>query len=630
MRKVNQLLAGITAWLCCAQGVMFSAYAQDISDTTEPLADMKVTISAGDVDLSGTLDIRDVILVNRAILGKSTLSETQKAAADFNHDGDVLPADALDIMKKIVGIIQDEPEEQTLLACEKERTYPSSEPGGYSTEYSSYEITDKQLTTNPDILTQLEKVNAKANQLKSAQMIKWEFGGIEDYGEDYLYLPYTDENGNEDKILLCEFGGNCAWLDDADVQTLVTLLIENDYFGDDSLFDMFKAVTLSEAVKSQEVSGKELDETFVKAQTEFYLNLFKKAEQETPEENILVSPYSAMQALAMTANGANGSTKTGMENALGGLPLDELNQYLYTQRTNAPNDEKCKLNTANSIWFRDDSSRMTVFPEFLQKNADYYGADAFSAPFDDSTVSDINDWCKDKTEGMIPQLLQTIPNDAVMYLINAVAFDGKWEDAYTEFAVHDGIFTAADGTEQTAEMMYSDTEYEYLSDEHAEGFYKPYAGGKYAFAALLPEESMTVEEYLSGLTAESLQNTLANPKSAGMVTYIPKFTYDYEIELSPALAEMGMEEAFNPKKADFSNMAETASGMLCISKVQHKTHIEVNESGTNAAAVTSVEMRNCTASMPEHIIELNRPFVYMIVDRETCLPVFMGILNELN
>ncbi len=499
--KLFKILAILTSFLCCMQGTILSAYAAEEAKEDVALG----LVYPGDADLSGTIDIRDVILVNRSILGKSKLSDMQQEMADINKDGDVTPADALDIMKKIVGIIP-----------------------------------------------------------------------------------------NESKLTS-------------------------------------KAVNLSEAVKSQEVSGKTLDEPFVKAQTEFYLNLFKKAEQETPEENIFISPYSAMQALAMTANGANGSTKTGMENALGGLPLDELNQYLYTQRTTTPNDEKCKLNTVNSIWYRNNFPEFDVKPEFLQKNADYYGADAFSAPFDDSTVSDINNWCKTKTEGMIPQLLEEIPEDAMMYLINAVTFDGKWEIPYdSNFDVLDGrTFTAADGTEQTAEMLYSENEYEYLSDEHAEGFYKPYSGGKYAFAAILPEEGMTAEEYLSGLTAESLQNMLANPESKSLLTMMPKFSYDYEIKLNSALAEMGMEEAFT-FDADFTNMSENLGDKLYISEVLHKTHIDVTPEGTSAAAVTSVQITIESVRIFEKNIILDRPFIYMIVDRETCLPVFMGILNKLN
>ena len=500
MKNKNRILAGLMALCCMQSGLFLTANAET---TTEPSDSADIEFKAGDVDLSGKIDILDVISINRALVGKEKLSDIQTALADFNMDGKVDFMDSQCIMRYIVG----------------------------------------------------------------------------------LY--------------------------DVEVQPVGT-------------------VNLSESVQSQEVEGKEADEAFITAQTGFYLNLFQQAEKESPEENILVSPYSVMQALAMTANGADGSTKAEMELALGGLPLNDLNQYLYTQRTNQPNEDTCKLTTANSIWYRNDKNRLHVLPEFLQVNADYYGADAFSAPFNDSTVKDINNWCSDKTDGMIPELIDKLDYSTVMCLINAVTFDAKWDMPYnSEYDVHEQSFTAWDGTIQTADMLCSSHESLYLADEHAEGFYKYYAGRKYAFAALLPEEGLSVEEYISGLTAESLQNTLANPEYTTVLTKMPKFSYDYEITLNNALMGMGMQEAFTPE-ANFSKTASTSSGMLYISEVMHKTHIDVTEEGTRAAAVTGVFATDTAVPMEPKSSTLDRPFVYMIVDMENHLPVFMGAVKSIS
>lgn len=386
----------------------------------------------------------------------------------------------------------------------------------------------------------------------------------------------------------------------------------------------YAAKNLSRDVESETVEGMEADEEFILGQTEFALTLFQKEIQEG--QNIMISPYSIMQALAMTANGADDNTKTEMENVLGGIPMDTLNKYLYTQRTTQPNTEKCSLKTANSIWARD--GRIKVYPEFLQKNANYYGADVFNTPFDLSTVTDINNWVNANTDKMIPELLDTISDDTVMYLINAVAFEAEWKEKYDEYSIGTYDFTASDGTVQSREMMNS-LESCLISDESSIGFVKDYKGGKYAFAAILPNEDISVNDYISGLTAESLNSLLADRKYANVFTRLPKFSYEYNTTLNQTLIDMGMPSAFLPS-ANFQKMGETLTGALCISEVKHKTFISVDEAGTKAGAVTSVAMNECAAAPIEPIeVILDRPFVYCIFDTETNIPIFIGTVNNI-
>lgn len=388
----------------------------------------------------------------------------------------------------------------------------------------------------------------------------------------------------------------------------------------------YTAKNLTADIQSNEVTGAEPDSVFTLSQTEFALDLFKKELKEN--ENTLISPYSVMQALAMTANGANGSTKSEMEDVLG-MPMDSLNKYLYTFRNSQHNDENSKLSAANSIWARNG---INVNKDFLQTDADYYNADFFTAPFDNSTVTDINSWVNENTDEMIPEIIKEIDDNVIMYLINAVAFDAKWETEFDKNMTVKAEFTAADNTKQETDMMrnFEMGSALYMKDDNAEGIYKYYKDRKYAFAAMLPDGNISVNDYISGLTAEKLSGLLANPRKEYTSVKIPKFSYDFDTLLNSTLIEMGMPSAFDKGSADFSNMVSGLDGHTYISNVIHKTHIDVDECGTKAAAATVVEITNDGAPiLPEKEVVFDRPFVYFIIDTETNIPVFMGTLMSI-
>lgn len=385
--------------------------------------------------------------------------------------------------------------------------------------------------------------------------------------------------------------------------------------------------SLTGNIQPQAVAGKPIDDPFTAAQYGFSVKLLQETAAERKGENILISPYSVMHALAMTANGAGGGTQKEMEQTLGGIPVGTLNQYLLTQRQEMPDSEDSRFRTANSVWLRDDGERLQVRQDFLQTLRDYYAADAFARPFDEPTRKEINQWCSDQTDGMIPEMLtDPISSDAVMFLINAICFDAKWARAYKD-EPSGMTFTAYGGASQNVQMMYSD-ESQYLSDNHAEGFIKPYRSG-YVFAALLPEEGLSAEDYLASLTDTRLHDILTGAEQCDVRAGLPKFSYDFDIEYNKILSDMGMAGAFTPG-ADFSNMADTASGMLFIGSVLHKTHIDVDTEGTKAAAVTAVMMKDEDAveeTEPKTVI-LDRPFVYFIADAGTMTPVFAGVVNS--
>ena len=363
------------------------------------------------------------------------------------------------------------------------------------------------------------------------------------------------------------------------------------------------------------------------AASDFAVRLFSANMSEG--KNTLISPLSVLCALAMTANGAEGETLSGMEAALG-MSTSELNLYLYTYLLGLPEGEKYKLSVSNSIWFTADES-FSVNQDFLQLNADYYGADIYKAPFDAATLRDINNWVKSNTNGMIPKILDTIPKEAVMYLINAIAFEAEWTKYYEQGQVRDGEFTKDDGTKETADMMYS-TEGEYLEGDNEIGFIKYYSGRKYAFAALLPDEGMSIEEYALSLSGEELNAILSGATSATVNTAMPKFEVEWSAELSKVLSAMGMGAAFDPDIADFSSLGTATDGNIYIDQVIHKTYIKVGEKGTRAGAATVVAMNKAEAGEPVEPkrVYLDRPFVYMIIDCENNVPIFIGALADVN
>ena len=359
--------------------------------------------------------------------------------------------------------------------------------------------------------------------------------------------------------------------------------------------------------------------------TDFAIRLFKETNENG--KNTLISPLSVLCALAMTANGAEGETREQMEAVLG-MSVEELNLYLYSYINSLPQGEKYKLSVANSIWFKDDP-RFTVNQGLLQANADYYGAEIYKSPFNNQTLNDINNWVKNETHNMIPKIIDEIPEEALMYLINALTFEAEWTKIYEDDQVHDRTFTKEDGTEQDVELMYS-TEGKYLEDRNATGFIKYYSGRKYAFVALLPNEGVTVSEYVSSLDGSSLAAMLANAESRTVQTAIPKFETEYKVEMNDILEAMGMPKAFDNERAEFGGIGEWSEGPIYIGKVLHKTYIQVGERGTKAGAVTSVRLDGATSADPSEIkrVYLDRPFVYMVIDCETNTPFFIGIVMD--
>lgn len=336
----------------------------------------------------------------------------------------------------------------------------------------------------------------------------------------------------------------------------------------------------------------EVTSDFAKSYTDFALQLLRESrgssvKRESDETaiaaNTMVSPLSVMAALEMTSSGARGETATQMGQVLyGQMESGEAGRELMAYMRGLPSGEKVKFHFANSLWLHTGDTAFVPSEDFLKNSVADYGAEIYGSLFDEQTRLDINRWVKTETDGMIPNMLDWISPDAILYLINAVAFDAEWQEIYTDIQVHDADFYLEDGSTKTVSMMYAE-EQKFLRDEMATGFVKPYAED-YAFVALLPREGTKVDDYLAGLTGEDFLRVLENAKSVMVETALPKFTADTELELSDIMQDMGMKLAFDEENADFSGMGTCDGGTIYINRVIHKTHIEVDEKGTKAGA----------------------------------------------
>jgi len=363
------------------------------------------------------------------------------------------------------------------------------------------------------------------------------------------------------------------------------------------------------------------------ALTDFAVRLFQKSN--IPEENTLISPLSVLYALGMTANGAKGETLAQLETAFG-MTVSSLNRYLQNNKKHLTPTAGCKLQLANSVWFT-NTSRFTADQDFLQTNADCYGADIFSTPFDNTTLRDINNWVKEKTAGRIPKILDKIPDSAVMYLINALAFDGEWAEAYSKNQIRPDTFTKTDGKQQNVDFMYSN-ETTYLETENATGFIKYYKGGKFAFVALLPNEDAALEDCVNSLDGSALHALFSAPQNATVHAAIPKFETEYSTNLAAILKEMGIVDAFDANLADLSGLGTSKAGNISIDRVLHKTYLSLNTQGTVAGAATAITPTDAGYFEPADVktVSLDRPFVYMLIDCNTNIPFFIGTVNDLS
>lgn len=393
---------------------------------------------------------------------------------------------------------------------------------------------------------------------------------------------------------------------------------------------------LTKSIKVETSSGKKMTK---KQAGKLSAASFKLAgrviDSEQSDENILISPTSILFAFGMAENGAKGNTRTQLEKAVnGGVKVSSLNNALAFSRKQMMSSEDVEWNVANSVWFLNRKD-VKVKKAFLKKVKTYYGAEIYKAPFNNATVKDMNAWVKKNTNKMIPKIINQIDDSAVMYLINAIAFEGKWEDEFKDNQVlKNQEFTNVDGTKVEITMLTCGMS-SYFKLNGGYGFRKDYAGGEYSFVGIEMPEGMTPAEYMKKLSANGSDfvSAMDSMKYGNVTVKFPEFTTDYDVDLTSTLIGMGASDAFDRNRANLYNMFQKdKNSNYYFSQVLHKTHIEVDRSGTKAAAATSIAVSKVTSVGPSSDkiqIFLDRPFVYAIVDNNTKLPVFIGVVNKL-
>ena len=359
---------------------------------------------------------------------------------------------------------------------------------------------------------------------------------------------------------------------------------------------------------------------------DFSINLLK--ETYDLGENILISPLSVIYALGMTGNGADSKTRQEFESVLG-IEIEELNDFSKNYINKINNLEGVDFNLADSIWV-DKDRKINLNKEFKNIILENYNAEVYDEKFNDKTVKKINKWVDKNTNKMIPEIIDELSSNDIVILINALAFEGKWEDPYEEYQVEYGLFSNYDKTLSDVSFLTADVN-NYVSNGEACGFFKEYGGYEYGFFALLPEKDRSIDDFVENLSGEKFDELFQNISYDYVVhTKIPKFEIEYGKNLQEPIKTMGLKNAFEPD-ADFSLMTDEKE--IYISDIIHKTYMKVDEKGTKAAAVTAVKTESAMENPEEpkyKDVILNRPFVYGIIDLETMMPVFTGVMNNID
>ena len=371
----------------------------------------------------------------------------------------------------------------------------------------------------------------------------------------------------------------------------------------------------------------------VAANTNFGFNLFDEIRKTEQDENIFISPFSISVALAMTLNGAAGETEQAMINTLQlqDIDTDAINlNYARLHQVLLFSDPKVRLAIANSLWTRQG---FTFNPDFLQRNTQFFGAETASLDFADeeNSLKTINQWVDTNTNGKIPKILEQISADEVLFLINAIYFKGTWQTEFDPAHTNDGPFHLTTGDEKQVPMMTRTGDYPYYEAEEFQAISLPYGDGRMSMYVFLPARESNLNSFLESLDAAHWKNWVSQVHTLEVHVQIPKFKLEYGIGLNDVLQTLGMGVAFHQENADFSRMlpeGTTSESNLFISKVEHKTFIEVNEEGTEAAAATTVGVAATSIPPPPPEFIADRPFFFAICDNETGTVLFMGTVVE--
>lgn len=373
----------------------------------------------------------------------------------------------------------------------------------------------------------------------------------------------------------------------------------------------------------------ELDEKsaqLIEADNAFGFEIFQKIRNESPEKNIMISPLSISLALAMAYNGADGNTKTEMAQAmkLNGLTPEQINNsYKMLVAALQSLDEDVVFEIADAIFHE---KTFSVKDDFLNLNKNYYKAQVEGLDFNSpSALKAINNWVADKTHDKITKILDQLSPDSRMILLNAIYFYGSWAKEFDEDGTKMLNFRLANGSSKEVAMMRKADKLDYTTNTLFSAIKLPYGNGQYNMVILLPSEETNSQNVIDELSADNWKNWNDDFETTDNIEVtMPRFKFEFELQLIPVLKQMGMQKAFAASLANFSNISDVD---LFISQVIHKTYIDVNETGTEAAAVTAIVFETTSAGPDAPKVTyftVDRPFVFAITEKDTNAILFIG------
>lgn len=368
-----------------------------------------------------------------------------------------------------------------------------------------------------------------------------------------------------------------------------------------------------------------INSQLVTADNQFGFNLFSQLVQQDDNQNMMISPTSVAIALSMLYNGARGETQQQIATTLElqGLSLADLNQAnadLATALENA--DPQVQLAIANSLW---GNQAIAFKPDFIERMQTFYNGAVETLDFTNpAVVNTINEWVSQNTQGKIPAILDEVRPDDVMFLINAVYFKGLWQQQFDEANTSDQPFTLLDGSTKSHPLMRQTGNYLYQENNWFQAVSLPYGNGRLSMYVFLPQPDVTLQQfYQEFLSADNWNTAMTRFSRRDGTIQIPRFKHEYATNLNDTLKALGMPSAFDTDTADLTGLTDQPS---YVSEVRHKTFIEVNEVGTEAAAVTSIGIQVTSVPIPTEpfTMTVDRPFFYAIRDNESGAVLFMG------
>ena len=368
-------------------------------------------------------------------------------------------------------------------------------------------------------------------------------------------------------------------------------------------------------------------EKLASANTAFAFDLLKQIAGEQPGTNIFISPFSVSTVLQMVGNGAGGETKAEMQRVLKttGLPAETLNAACKDLNQSLNSQTNVILSLANAIWYKKE---FRLKPEFVSMNKQFFqaelGGEDFSKP---ESAQTINHWADKSTHGKIKQVVQW-PFDPMtrVILANAIYFKGKWDRPFEKKETKPHAFHPAKGATRPVPTMWQRGHFNYQQGDGFQAVRLPYAGGRLQMYLFLPDTDSSPAKLLAGLDSDTWRHKiLPGFRDREGTLALPRFKLEYDVTLNDPLKALGMRHAF--EDADFSEMA---SEPLFVSQVKQKSFVEVNEEGTEAAAVTTVAMQTSAIMKPIKPFEMivDRPFLFVIADDQTKSILFMGVIYD--